>query len=78
MEMYKRITELQPFVFEFTDSALLPNMPTELNVKLVLEDVWMTDGITLLIIKETTQMKTIWSKKTQKTKLIKNLSVCSQ
>lgn len=30
--------ELQMFLLEFTDSALLPNMPTELNVKLVLED----------------------------------------
>lgn len=52
MEMYKTNRD-------FTDSALLPNMTTELNVKLALEDVWMIDGIILLVMKDTAQMKAI-------------------
>lgn len=40
-EMYKTVNGVSAIFFpsDFTDSALLPNMPTELNVKLALEHV---------------------------------------
>lgn len=41
---------------DFTDSALLPDVPTELNVELALENVWMIDGIILLVMSDTAQM----------------------
>lgn len=34
-------------------------MTAELNVKLALRDVWMTDGIILLVMTDTAQIKAI-------------------
>ena len=43
-------------------------MPTELNVKLALEDAWMFHGIILLGIMKTEKIKKIKTKKTLKKK----------
>lgn len=45
-------------------------MPTELNVKLALEDVWMNDGVILLVMKDAAKMKVIETKTNKKISVV--------